>query len=68
MKTLRISDDVHRKPTRLLGQMMAQSGKAKDNVGGVKAKLVVALHPSGQNRLARTFNKKIAELVIRSFN
>jgi len=27
MKTLRISDDIHRKLTPLLGQMMAQSGK-----------------------------------------
>jgi len=27
MKTLRVSDDVHRELTRLLGEMMAQSGK-----------------------------------------
>jgi len=29
MKTLRISDSAHRKLTRWLGQMMAESGKAK---------------------------------------
>jgi len=29
MKTLRVSDDAHRMLTRLLGEMMAQSGKAK---------------------------------------
>jgi len=40
----------------------------EDDLGGVKAKLVVALHPSGQNRLSRTFNKRIAEMVIDSFN
>ena len=29
MKTLRVSDSAHRKLTRWLGQMMAESGKAK---------------------------------------
>jgi hypothetical protein len=29
MKTLRVSDGVHRQLTRLLGEMMAQSGKTQ---------------------------------------
>jgi len=38
------------------------------NIGGLKAKLIVALHPSGANPLAITFNEKIGNLVKATFD
>lgn len=38
------------------------------NIGSVKTKLIVALHPSGLNPLAITFNEKIGALVKTSFD